>query len=69
MLIKPEDVHRTVLKMRWELYKFWVMPLGVTNTPGQFIYMMNDLRGKYLDKFVLVFVDGAATSFSKHRLC
>ena len=33
------------------------MPFGVTNAPAQFMNMMNDLLGEYLDKFVLVFLD------------
>ena len=33
------------------------MPFGVTNVPAQFMNMMNDLLGDYLDKFILVFLD------------
>ena len=33
------------------------MPFGVTNAPAQFMLMMNDLLGEYLDKFVIVFLD------------
>ena len=33
------------------------MPFGVTNAPVQFMNMMNDHLGEYLDKFVLVFLD------------
>ena len=33
------------------------MPFSVTNAPAQFMNMMNDLLGDYLDKFVLVFLD------------
>ena len=33
------------------------MPFGVTNAPAQFMNMMNDLLGKYLDQFVLVFLN------------
>ena len=33
------------------------MPFGVINAPAQFMNMMNDLLGEYLDKFVLVFLD------------
>ena len=55
--VKPGDVQKTVFKMRWGLYEFLVMPFGVTNAPTQFMNMMNDLLGEYLDKFVLVFLD------------
>ena len=57
MLEKPEDVRKIVFKMRWGLYEFLVMPFGVTNALAQFMDMMNPLLGKYLDKFVLVFLD------------
>ena len=33
------------------------MAFGVSNAPAQFMNMMNDLLGEYLDKFVLVFLD------------
>ena len=57
MSVKPKDVHKTMFKMRWGLHKFLVMPFGVTNAPAQFMNMMNDLLGEYLDKLVLVFLD------------
>ena len=44
-------------KTRWGLYEYLVMPFGVTNAPAQFIGMMNDLLGEYLDRFVLIFLD------------
>ena len=34
-----------------------VVPFGVTNAPAQFMGMMNDLLGEYLDRFVLIFLD------------
>ena len=37
------------------------MPFGVTNAPAQFMFMMNDLPGKYLDKFVIIFLDDVLT--------
>ena len=33
------------------------MPFGITNAPAQFTFMMNNLLGEYLDKFVIVFLD------------
>ena len=57
MPVKPEDVHKTAFKTRWGLYECLVMPFGVTNAPAQFMFMMNDLLGEYLDKFVIVFLD------------
>ena len=33
------------------------MPFGLTNAPAQFMDMMNDLLGDYLDRFILIFLD------------
>ena len=57
MPVKPKDVHKTAFKVRWGLYEFLVLPFGGTNASAQFINMMKDLLGEYLDKFVLVFLD------------
>ena len=33
------------------------MPFGLTNAPAVFIFLMNNVMHKYLDKFVGVFID------------
>ena len=43
--------------MRCGHYEFVVMPFGLTNAPTNFMCMMNNIFSKYLDKFVLVFID------------
>jgi hypothetical protein len=35
-----------------------VVPFGITNALVTFMCLMNNVLGKYLDKFMLVFVDG-----------
>ena len=57
ILVRKRDVHKTAFKTRWGLYEYMVMPFGITNAPAQFMNMMNDLLGKHLDQFVLVFLD------------
>ena len=42
--------------MQWGLFEYIVMPFGPTNAPVQFVNMMKDLLGDYLDQFVLIFL-------------
>ena len=58
MPVKPGDVHKTAFKMRWGLYEFFGHAIRChACTLAQFMNMMNDLLGEYLDKVVLVFLD------------
>jgi hypothetical protein len=43
--------------MRFGHYEFTVLPFGLTNAPGVFMSLMNDVFREYLDKFVEVFID------------
>ena len=67
MPVKLEDIHKIVFKMRWGLYECMVMEFVVTNAPAQFMYMMNDLLGEYLDKFVIVSLDDVMIYFANPR--
>ena len=33
------------------------MPFGITNAPAKFMCLLNSVLSKYLDKFVVVFID------------
>ena len=42
------------------------MPLGLTDAPTKFMCMMNNIFSKYMDKFVLVFIDDILV-YSKNK--
>ena len=44
-------------RTRYGHYEFVVVPFGLTNAPTTFMCLMNSVFSRYLDKFVLVFLD------------
>ena len=55
--IKDEDIHNTTFRTRYGHYELVVSPFGLTNAPATFMCLMNSVFSRYLDKFVLVFLD------------
>ena len=54
--IADEYILKTFL-MRYGLYKWVVMPMGLTNAPDTFMCIMNNLFSDILDSGVAAFLD------------
>ena len=55
--IRPSNIAKTAFTTRYGLYKYTIMPFGLSNAPAYFMYLMNKVFMEYLDKFVVVFID------------
>ena len=55
--IFDDAIHKRTFQTQDDHYEFVVIPFGLINAPTNFMCMMNNIFSKYLDKFVLVFID------------
>jgi hypothetical protein len=55
--ILESDIPNTTFDLWYGLYEYIMMSFGLTNAPAYFMYLMNKVFMKYLDKSVVVFID------------
>lgn len=55
--IKPEDIEKTAITIRYGLFEFLVMPMGLCNAPATFQSLMNSIFFDFMDLFVVVYID------------
>lgn len=55
--IADQDVEKTACRTRYGSYEWLVMTFGLTNAPATFSTLMNHIFQKYLDVFVVVYLD------------
>ena len=55
--VREVDIPKTEFRTRYDHFEFLVMSFCLTNVPAVFMDLMNRVIRKYLDLFVILFID------------
>ena len=55
--VREQDIEKMTFATKYGHYEYMVMSFGLTNAPAYLMEVMNSMLHKYLDDFVVVFID------------
>lgn len=65
--IKEEYIYKVTFWTRYDHYEFFVVPFDLTNSPTNFMCLLNSALRPCLDKFFIVFIDDILVYFKNEE--